>query len=285
MDDIGRFVARPSMRNRREIGRIGFGEDPILGCHSCSRPDRLGAGERHNSRKGQVKTELERRTRHRLVTRKTVEDAAQLVPVGRAQDVERLVGRLTGMNDHRKSQLECEFHLRTKDRSLHVARREVVVIIEADLADRARMLLLRLLPHGQTRLLDAPREVTSLMWMDADGESHIWPDLTHPPGPPGLHPIAGRQDAERARQARVAGPCHDGLEIGGELLTRQIVAGIAKAYTPDQLVGKRIVIVVNLKPAKLRGIESQGMLLAADVGGRPIVATFDEPPEPGTRVR
>ncbi|HEX6853350.1 MAG TPA: methionine--tRNA ligase [Candidatus Polarisedimenticolaceae bacterium] len=73
------------------------------------------------------------------------------------------------------------------------------------------------------------------------------------------------------------------VDLGTE--TRQIVAGIAKAYAPEQLVGRKIIVVANLKPAKLRGIESQGMLLAADLGGRPIVATFDEDVEPGTRVR
>jgi methionyl-tRNA synthetase len=73
------------------------------------------------------------------------------------------------------------------------------------------------------------------------------------------------------------------LDLGGQ--TRQIVAGIAKAYLPEQLVGKRIVVVANLKPAKLRGVVSEGMLLAADLEGRPIVATFDEDVAPGTRVR
>lgn len=51
------------------------------------------------------------------------------------------------------------------------------------------------------------------------------------------------------------------ISLGSE--ERQIVAGIAKHYTPEELVGKKIVVVANLKPAKLRGIESQGMLLAA----------------------
>jgi len=73
------------------------------------------------------------------------------------------------------------------------------------------------------------------------------------------------------------------LDLGTE--QRQIVAGIAKAYAPEDLVGKSIVVVANLKPAKLRGVESQGMLLAADAGGRPIVATFEESVPPGTRVR
>lgn len=73
------------------------------------------------------------------------------------------------------------------------------------------------------------------------------------------------------------------IDLGTE--RRQIVAGIAKAYEPETLVGRRIVVVANLEPARIRGLDSQGMLLAADLGGRPIVATFDEPVPPGTRVR
>jgi methionyl-tRNA synthetase len=73
------------------------------------------------------------------------------------------------------------------------------------------------------------------------------------------------------------------VDVGTE--ERRIVAGIAKAYEPEALVGKRVVVVANLKPAKLRGVESQGMLLAADLGGRPFVVTFDEEVAPGTRVR
>ena len=54
------------------------------------------------------------------------------------------------------------------------------------------------------------------------------------------------------------------VEVGEE--TRQLVAGIAKDYDPETLVGRTIVIVANLKPATIRGIESQGMLLAAHAG-------------------
>ncbi len=71
----------------------------------------------------------------------------------------------------------------------------------------------------------------------------------------------------------------------GELGPRQIVAGIAETYEAEQLVGMKIVIVANLKPARIRGVESEGMLLAADLDGRPIVATFAEDVAPGTRVR
>ena len=67
---------------------------------------------------------------------------------------------------------------------------------------------------------------------------------------------------------------------------RTLVAGIAEAYEPEALVGKTVVIVFNLKPAKLMGIESNGMVLAASPdGGTPIVVSFENPPEPGTRVR
>ena len=74
------------------------------------------------------------------------------------------------------------------------------------------------------------------------------------------------------------------VDVGSE--QRTLVAGIAEAYEPDSLVGKTVVIVFNLKPAKLMGIESNGMVLAASPdGGKPEVVTFANPPEPGTRVR
>ena len=67
---------------------------------------------------------------------------------------------------------------------------------------------------------------------------------------------------------------------------RTLVAGIAEAYEPDSLVGKTVVVVFNLKPAKLMGIESNGMVLAASPdGGQPEIVMFANPPAPGTRVR
>jgi len=74
------------------------------------------------------------------------------------------------------------------------------------------------------------------------------------------------------------------VDVGSE--QRTLVAGIAESYAPETLVGKTVVIVFNLKPAKLMGIESNGMVLAASPeGGKAIVVTFEEPPAPGTRVR
>ncbi|MGH8518677.1 MAG: methionine--tRNA ligase subunit beta [Panacagrimonas sp.] len=67
---------------------------------------------------------------------------------------------------------------------------------------------------------------------------------------------------------------------------RTIVAGIAEAYQPEQLIGRTIVIVANLKPAKLMGIESNGMVLAASPdGGKPMLVGFDQGVPPGVRVR
>ncbi len=74
------------------------------------------------------------------------------------------------------------------------------------------------------------------------------------------------------------------VDIGNE--ERQIVAGIAKAYTPDDLIGKKIVVAANLKPANLMGIESHGMLLAAtDEEGRLSVLTLDREVKQGARVK
>jgi methionyl-tRNA synthetase len=74
------------------------------------------------------------------------------------------------------------------------------------------------------------------------------------------------------------------IDLGSE--QRTIVAGIAEAYEAESLVGRHVAIVANLKPAKLMGIESNGMVLAASPdGGKPMLVAFDQPPAPGTRVR
>ncbi len=67
--------------------------------------------------------------------------------------------------------------------------------------------------------------------------------------------------------------------------TRTILAGIAEYYQPEQLVGRKVVIVANLQPRKMRGIESQGMLLAADTDGRAILLQPDSDVPSGARVR
>jgi methionyl-tRNA synthetase len=66
---------------------------------------------------------------------------------------------------------------------------------------------------------------------------------------------------------------------------RTIVAGIAENYTPEELIGKQIIIVANLKPAKLMGIVSNGMLIAAVDDSGPTVAVLDKPVNPGTPLK
>ncbi len=115
-----------------------------------------------------------------------------------------------------------------------------------------------------------------------------------PPADPGPQPIG--IDEFRAIDLRVARvvscervPRADRLlrlvvDLGAE--TRQVVSGIAASYTPEQLVGRTIIVVANLKPAVLRGVESHGMLLAAESASGIAIATFDGPePPPGTRVK
>jgi methionyl-tRNA synthetase len=73
------------------------------------------------------------------------------------------------------------------------------------------------------------------------------------------------------------------LDVGGE--TRTIVAGIAEDYAPDQLVGKQIPVLVNLQPALIRGVVSEGMMLAADVDGRAVLLHPDREVPSGSIVR
>ncbi len=75
------------------------------------------------------------------------------------------------------------------------------------------------------------------------------------------------------------------VDIGTEV--RQVVAGIAEAYTPETLIGRKVVLVVNLAPRKLRGVESNGMILAASVGdkGSPVLAGFLEDVPVGARLK
>jgi len=75
------------------------------------------------------------------------------------------------------------------------------------------------------------------------------------------------------------------VDIGSEV--RQIVAGIAKAYEPEKLIGRKVVIVANLQPRKLRGLESQGMIVAASLGdeGQPVLAGFLEDVPVGAKLK
>ncbi|MEA2051215.1 MAG: methionine--tRNA ligase subunit beta [Euryarchaeota archaeon] len=73
------------------------------------------------------------------------------------------------------------------------------------------------------------------------------------------------------------------VDVGDE--TRQLVAGIAEEYNPESLIGKLVPILANLKPVKLMGVESQGMILAVDVNGKPILLHPDREVPAGSGIR
>ena len=73
------------------------------------------------------------------------------------------------------------------------------------------------------------------------------------------------------------------IDLGSE--RRQIISGIAQDYKPGDLIGHQVIIVANLKPAKLCGIESYGMLLAASDGNDNLRVVFVDGMAPGSRVR
>jgi methionyl-tRNA synthetase len=77
------------------------------------------------------------------------------------------------------------------------------------------------------------------------------------------------------------------VDLGPYFPRRQILSGIAEHYTPEELIGRRIVVITNLAPRKMRGLESHGMLLAASEGenGKPILATFAEDIALGSRLK
>jgi len=73
------------------------------------------------------------------------------------------------------------------------------------------------------------------------------------------------------------------VDIGTE--KRTMVAGVADVYSPEELAGKKVTVIVNLKPAVIRGIESRGMLLAAEIEGKAIIPFFDKDVPAGAKVR
>ena len=76
------------------------------------------------------------------------------------------------------------------------------------------------------------------------------------------------------------------VDIGDEV--RQVLAGIAPSYAPEELVGRKVVVVTNLAPRKMRGVESNGMLLAASSSGpdgKAVLCTFAEDIPAGAKVK
>jgi methionine--tRNA ligase beta chain len=75
------------------------------------------------------------------------------------------------------------------------------------------------------------------------------------------------------------------LEVDFGIEKRELVAGIAETYQPEQVIGKEIPVLMNLEPRTIRGIVSQGMILAADVEGKPVLMHPDNDIPPGSIIR
>lgn len=73
------------------------------------------------------------------------------------------------------------------------------------------------------------------------------------------------------------------VDLGGQ--KSQIIAGIGKAYNPEDLAGRQIIVVANLEPRQLMGLESQGMLLAADSEKGPVLIAPDKKVSPGAEIK
>ncbi len=112
---------------------------------------RAGLGKRQDARERDVEPQVERAGRFVGRAAEAVHHAADLAPPGLGEDAKRVLGRLARVNHDREAALESEFHLGGKHLALDVARREVVVVVEPDLADRHRLAGLGGLARGLAR--------------------------------------------------------------------------------------------------------------------------------------
>jgi methionyl-tRNA synthetase len=146
---------------------------------------------------------------------------------------------------------------------------------------------------------DVPIRVGNSIFPRADTTTYIGGTMSNPPiettlaAPPDLAKITIDQFMEidlRVAEVRAA----EKVEKSKKLIKltvfdgegeRIVVAGIATKYTPEELVGRKVVIVANLQPAKLMGVESNGMVLAASIGGEPSLLSVDASVPAGTKVK
>ena len=148
--------------------------------------------------------------------------------------------------------------------------------------------------------MEKVNDVTNVLNGGETGVSPVLPGAARPPAPPKVAPtipdgkisiddfakvelrVAQVKTAERVKGADKLLRLE--VDLGTEV--RQLVAGIAEAYEPETLIGRKVVIVANLAPRKLRGLESNGMIVAASPeGGKPVLASFLEDVPLGTRLK
>ena len=122
-------------------------------------------------------------------------------------------------------------------------------------------------------------EKSTLVWSERSGKTVALKTT-------GMAALAAQSGIPVAAQRAVL-PLFDRVlvDIGDEV--RQVLAGIAPSYAPEELVGRKVVVVTNLAPRKMRGVESNGMLLAASAGpdGKAVLCTFAEEIPAGAKVK
>ena len=139
-----------------------------------------------------------------------------------SKDAEGVLGGLARVDDDRQGQLQREGDLGAEDVLLHVARREVVVVVEANLSDRPRAFADDPLPDAVTRVLAPAGELPRLVRVDAERKADLRPERPHARGRRRLLGVSGRQDTERALHTGSLRPADDGFEIVGEGLVGQM---------------------------------------------------------------
>ena len=144
-----------------------------------------------------------------------------------------------------------------------------------------------------------PIRVGESMFPRADSAAYIGGTVSNPPiettqaAPPDLAKVSIDQFMEidlRVADIRAAEKVEKSkklikLTVFDGISERTVVAGIATRYSPEELVGRKVVIVANLQPAKLMGVESNGMVLAASIGGEPSLLAVDASVPAGTKVK
>ena len=163
--------------------------------------------------------------------------------------------------------------------------------------DRQAELLARWLPPesgadaGGARQTDAPATTKPAATAATERPTATKQKPPAPAAPPGMIPYDdfARLDLRVARvltAERIPGAdklLRLALELGGE--TRQVVAGLAEAYSPEALIGRSVIFLANLAPRRIRGVESQGMILAAGEEQVLALSALDRDVPPGTKVR
>src|SRR5688572_21741051 len=175
--DVRRLIPFAAIRHRRQVRAVGLDQDPV----ARDDPRRLAQAvrfrEADDTGERQVEAGVERPPRHRGIAREAVEHAANATAL--LEDRKGVVGRLAGMDDHRSVELAGQRQLRGKHVTLHVARREVVVVVEPDFADAACLEPGGVLPRDRCGIRDTPRERARRMRMHAGRKVHRVPPLAH----------------------------------------------------------------------------------------------------------